>query len=339
MLWWWVLDWAQDGDISKYHDIDIADAVNFEGEPRVLMRALIDAGYIVETQSGREIANWFKIGGQIIESKKKDAERKAEAREKKRIKKGGLSDVQGKSVGHPPDKLGISEGVPTEVHSIDRDLDLDKDLDLNKDSKIYGDADPKSDSKANADQNPKQDPHAGPTAEKVSEPGKPPKPSEKGSRKKPFYEPDSPFLMMATYLKAKIDELSAMQGVDLAPKANLQSWANEIRLMEEQNKHTDRTLTRALMEWLPSHEFWRRNVLSAAAFRAQYPKLVLAMNESKKPAGGNKGSGGRGGYSGKVEIPIVKDDGQAGTVTDEEFAEMMAKAAEIKANKQGPAGR
>ncbi|MNR66829.1 hypothetical protein D3C85_1905350 [compost metagenome] len=41
-----------------------------------------------------------------------------------------------------------------------------------------------------------------------------------------------------------------------------------------------------------------------------------------------------GGRSGKPEIPIVLDDGSAGTVSDEEFAAMMKKAAEIKAGKK-----
>ncbi|MEK3791484.1 helicase DnaB [Paenibacillus sp. FSL R7-0204] len=41
-----------------------------------------------------------------------------------------------------------------------------------------------------------------------------------------------------------------------------------------------------------------------------------------------------GGRSGKQEIPIVLDDGSAGTVSEEEFAAMMKKAAEIKASKK-----
>ncbi len=41
-----------------------------------------------------------------------------------------------------------------------------------------------------------------------------------------------------------------------------------------------------------------------------------------------------GGRSGKPEIPIVTDDGSAGTVSEEEFAAMMKKAAEIKASKK-----
>jgi len=41
-----------------------------------------------------------------------------------------------------------------------------------------------------------------------------------------------------------------------------------------------------------------------------------------------------GGRSGKPEIQIAVDDGQAGAVSDEEFAAMMKKAAEIKAGKK-----
>ncbi|WP_238649735.1 hypothetical protein [Paenibacillus piscarius] len=332
MLWWWVLDWAQDGDISKYQDIDIADAVSFDGEPQVLMRALVDAGYVIETQAGREIANWFKIGGQIIESKKQDAERKREAREKKRLKKEGLSDVQEKSVGHPLDSPGTSEGVPTDVRSIDKDLDIDIDIDLelNKDLKIYGDA----------DQNQEQNQKSRPTVEKSAAPDeseKPGKPGKKGSkgRKKPEYAADSLYFRMATGFKERLDKLAKSEGVEtLVPRANLQSWADDFRKLVELDKQSDIQQIADVMDWVVKDSFWKRNVLSGETFREKYPKLLLAMKESKKTATGNKGSGGGGRYGHqKEEIPIVQDDGKAGTPTTSEFDAMMQRAAEIKAEK------
>ncbi|KUP24897.1 hypothetical protein [Paenibacillus sp. DMB5] len=339
MLWWWVLDWAQDGDISKYQDIDIADAVSFEGEPQVLMRALVDAGYVIETQSGREIANWFRIGGQIIESKKKDAERKAEAREKKRQKKEGLSDVRGKSGGHPTDNPGTSEGVPKEVLSIDKDLDIDKDLELNKDLKINGHAD------QNSKTEPKQEPDlkSEPTAEKPKAPKeseKPKNPGEKGpkGRKKPEYAADSLYFRMATGFKERLDKLAKAEGVEtLVPRANLQSWADDFRKLVELDKQSDIQQIADVMDWVVQDSFWKRNVLSGETFREKYPKLLLAMKESKKAATGNKGSGGAGGGRGyghqKQEIPITQDNGTDGTPTESEYAAMMRRAAEIKAEK------
>ncbi|MGN7760483.1 hypothetical protein [Paenibacillus sp. 22594] len=347
MLWWWVLDWAQDGDISKYHDIDIAEAVNFEGEPKVLMRALIDAGYVVETQSGREIANWFKIGGQIIESKKKDAERKAEAREKKRLKKEGLSDVQEKSGGHPADIPRTSDGVPAEVHSIDKDLDLEKDLELNKDLKIDGHAEPNADQEPKQDQNQEQNPPAKPPADKTAAPdesGRPENPGKKvpKTRVKPEYPPESPYMRMAVHWKSLLDALAKSEGVaTLTPRANLQSWADDFRKLVELDGQDDKQQIADVMDWVVKDKFWKSNVLSGETFREKYPTLLLQMNQSKKPATGNKGSGGGGrgyGYQ-KPEIQIVQDDGNAGAVSEEEHAALMRKAAEIKANKQGATGR
>ncbi|MEK5182152.1 hypothetical protein [Paenibacillus odorifer] len=335
MLWWWVLDWAQDGDISKYHDIDIADAVSFEGEPEVLMRALIDAGYVVENQSGREIANWFKIGGQIIESKKKDAERKAEAREKKRLKKEGLLDVQGTSTGHPSDSTGTSNGVPPEVRSIDKELDLDLELDINKDLKIYGDADPNQKSDQEPNQN--TETKSKQTADESKATNEAPTSGKNGSkgRQKPVYEPDSPYMKMAVYFKSKLDELAKVLEVDdLAPKANMQTWADDFRKLVELDKQTDKRLIVDVMDWLPKHEFWRKNVLSASTFRDKWTTLLVEMR-SGKTSTSNKGSGGGGrGYGNQKQvIPISQDDGTAGTPSTSEFDAMMKKAADLKASK------
>ncbi|WP_340025580.1 helicase DnaB [Paenibacillus sp. FSL K6-1096] len=80
-----------------------------------------------------------------------------------------------------------------------------------------------------------------------------------------------------------------------------------------------------------------------------YEKAVRYIRDQSKvkgkgaaPASSGTGSAGNrqrsysknGGRSGKPEIPIVLDDGSAGTVSEEEFAAMMKKAAEIKASKK-----
>ncbi|NOU80765.1 helicase DnaB [Paenibacillus sp. LMG 31459] len=80
-----------------------------------------------------------------------------------------------------------------------------------------------------------------------------------------------------------------------------------------------------------------------------YEKAVRYIRDQSKVKGKGAASGSAGtaaagtrqrsytkntGRSGKPEIPIVLDDGSAGTVSDEEFAAMMKKAAEIKASKK-----
>ncbi|WP_342562838.1 helicase DnaB [Paenibacillus sp. FSL R7-0345] len=79
-----------------------------------------------------------------------------------------------------------------------------------------------------------------------------------------------------------------------------------------------------------------------------YEKAVKYIRDQSKVKGKSAASGTAGAASGtrqrsynksgsraaKPEIPIVTDDGSAGTVSEEEFAAMMKKAADIKASKK-----
>lgn len=44
LLWWWALDHAADGDLSRYDEVDIADAALWDGDPEVFVRALTECG-------------------------------------------------------------------------------------------------------------------------------------------------------------------------------------------------------------------------------------------------------------------------------------------------------
>lgn len=338
MFWWWALDWAPSGDISQFEPIDIAEAVGFKGEPGVLFSALLEAGYVAKTMEGHEIVNWHEIGGQIIEARKKDALRKAEARKKRDEKKARPPDVHEKSGGQEPD----NPGQGPEVRSIEKELDLDKDLELNKDLKIDGQAEPKADQDPKQDQNQEQNPPAEPTTDKSAAPdesGKSENPGKKEpkTRKKPEYPPESPYMRMAVHWKSLLDALAKSEGVaTLTPRANLQSWADDFRKLVELDGQDDKQQIADVMNWVVKDKFWKSNVLSGETFREKYPTLLLQMNESKKTATGNKGSGGGGrGYGHqKPAIPIYEPDPSAGKVSDEEFAKMMAYAAELQAKNE-----
>lgn len=43
-LWWWALDYAVDGDLSRYDTADIALGAEWDGDPDVFVDALVDAG-------------------------------------------------------------------------------------------------------------------------------------------------------------------------------------------------------------------------------------------------------------------------------------------------------
>lgn len=60
---------------------------------------------------------------------------------------------------------------------------------------------------------------------------------------------------------------------------NLQSWANDVRLMRERDGRTDAEI-RVLFEWSNQHHFWKTNILSPATLRKQWDKLVIQRDNA-----------------------------------------------------------
>jgi len=74
-LWWWALDFAQDGDLSKYEAGDIADAVMWKGDPEEFVNALLEAGFLdANEDGGLEIHDWYDYAGKLLEQRKVQAE-------------------------------------------------------------------------------------------------------------------------------------------------------------------------------------------------------------------------------------------------------------------------
>lgn len=79
LLWWWALDHAPDGDLSRYDEWDIADAAMWEGDAEVFVMALKDcgpkgsAGFLAD---GR-LHDWDEYGGKY--GQRVEAARKAAA--------------------------------------------------------------------------------------------------------------------------------------------------------------------------------------------------------------------------------------------------------------------
>lgn len=90
-LWWWAMDYAPDGDLSRYTPDDIADAIDWDKDASVLLGALRSCGFV----DGDQLHDWDYYGGKLHEQRSKDAERKKTAR--KRTSDGCPADVQGMS--------------------------------------------------------------------------------------------------------------------------------------------------------------------------------------------------------------------------------------------------
>ena len=68
-LWWWALDFAQDGYIGKYDEFDIAEACLWVGDHQAFVEALTQSGFVDKTESGLLIHDWFEYAGRLITQK------------------------------------------------------------------------------------------------------------------------------------------------------------------------------------------------------------------------------------------------------------------------------
>lgn len=106
LLWYWALDYAQDGELSAFDAADIAEAAEWTGDPDLFIAALVESAKIGDKPGLLEYVNgiltihdWHDYAGKLIDRRREDAERK-------RISRG--ADVRKTSVGHPQDIRGMS---------------------------------------------------------------------------------------------------------------------------------------------------------------------------------------------------------------------------------------
>jgi len=77
-LWWWALDYAQDGDLSSFTDRQVAKACRWSGDPATLRDALQSSGFMT---GERQLHDWYDYAGKLIERRAKDADRGRSMRE------------------------------------------------------------------------------------------------------------------------------------------------------------------------------------------------------------------------------------------------------------------
>jgi hypothetical protein len=92
-LWWWCLDYAQDGDLTQYEPDEIADGCEWGGDPDELLACLVDC-HFVDNGSGFIVHDWYEYAGRLIARREQDRKRKSQSRK---------PDVQRTSGGSPAD--------------------------------------------------------------------------------------------------------------------------------------------------------------------------------------------------------------------------------------------
>ena len=76
-LWWWALDYAQDGNLAGLDLDDIAVACMWEGDPEVLVAALSAARFVDEDG---HLHDWQDYAGKLIDRRVRNRERMATVR-------------------------------------------------------------------------------------------------------------------------------------------------------------------------------------------------------------------------------------------------------------------
>ena len=89
LLWWWALDYAPRGQVIPPFDTeDVADAMEFDGDPEKVVDALISAGFLDIEDSSITIHDWHDYAGKLLDKRESDRIRKEKARKKAKAENG-----------------------------------------------------------------------------------------------------------------------------------------------------------------------------------------------------------------------------------------------------------
>jgi hypothetical protein len=78
LLWWWALDYAQDGKLARFCETDIAEACEWPGAPSDLVAALVETHWLDADE--QHIHDWEEYSGALLRRRAQNAERKRRER-------------------------------------------------------------------------------------------------------------------------------------------------------------------------------------------------------------------------------------------------------------------
>ena len=87
-LWWWCLDYAEDGNLSDFDAEDIADAAEWDDDANEFVAALIDCGpadrpgFIIRDGDSLSVKDWSQYGGKYITKRNQGRDRQRAWRER-----------------------------------------------------------------------------------------------------------------------------------------------------------------------------------------------------------------------------------------------------------------
>lgn len=77
LLWWWALEYAQDGRLAAFSAAEVARACMWEGDPAALRAGLQKSGFVERKQ----IHDWHDYAGKLIDRRAANRERMRSARD------------------------------------------------------------------------------------------------------------------------------------------------------------------------------------------------------------------------------------------------------------------
>ena len=90
VLWWWAMEYAQDGDLSDFTDEEIASAAGWDGDPSSFVSALVEcggrgSGFLDRTEDGGLILHeWDEHCGETFDKRDREARRLREYRARRK---------------------------------------------------------------------------------------------------------------------------------------------------------------------------------------------------------------------------------------------------------------
>jgi hypothetical protein len=108
MLWWWALEYAQDGDLSRFDGEEIAVAADYPGDGELFVAALTAAGFLT---AEKRIHDWDDFGGKYLKR-----------REQSRVRQQRFRDSHGRYVSPDDDATpDVTNGAVTrDAHGVTR---------------------------------------------------------------------------------------------------------------------------------------------------------------------------------------------------------------------------
>lgn len=84
---WGLYAAGKDGELSGLTAADIAQALDYPPKKAVaVVAALVEAGYLDQTEAGYSIHDWYDYAGKLYDSREKNREKNQRYRDRKRVK-------------------------------------------------------------------------------------------------------------------------------------------------------------------------------------------------------------------------------------------------------------